>query len=484
MILEACKPPRVPEDEQSSDATRHDMLALLTYVMTRTKGVTTMSIQSATKLRLVPAPDAPAPAPKRRRRPAQRIRIRGELGGAYLVPRRNGVWHMRWPDPSVPCGERSESTATRDLEVAKQRLRLKAKSLLAERDRELHRRAMGLPDAAPQWSVTQALDAYLVYLRGAERRSRSTLYHAQQGLRMFAEFCSARGVVTLTDVTAAVLDAYYASLLARPGRRGERAAISSVNQWAKPLRTALRRAHARDHAPHLSDSWLRVHLPHVPVATARQRELYQLDRSRPLERDALKACMRIVLDSPRYRGAAIDIMLILLYGLRRMELARTRVMHATANGLALPADVTKGYRPRKVPSQGFTVLGQGLLDVLRADHAPAEWLSEGAYSTLGHVLRQLGVRGHDLRATCETFQLSLRVSLKHATARMGHTLAVADESYLALLDTQPLEAPTLEAAMGLEPEFREVIELARSRAVWPRTKPRKNSQYRLSGGAK
>lgn len=95
-----------------------------------------------------------------------------------------------------------------------------------------------------------------------------------------------------------------------------------------------------------------------------------------------------------------------------------------------------------------------------------------SYQAIGSLSKRLRAGGRtppegfcmkDLRSTCATYQSPLPGNAKAKADRLGHTLAVAEEHYLALPSGTPVTAPDLETVMQCEPELREII--ARLRAA-------------------
>lgn len=423
--------------------------------------------------------------------------------GVYIVKvkARDGgkPWlHLKWRSPDDKS-ERKESLGTRDPALAKRAALLKSAWLRAQRDASLLRLAAGLGDAR-RYLISDEIAMYFGELERAPNRSPYTLKEYGRALNPFMEWCAtvAPGAPLryLDQLTAVTLNDWYIHVRSRRKEDGSPYKVSTVNQELKPVRTMLRRA-CGTRAPHLNSDILRRALPHTPTAKRKDKHLYGLETARALSVAELRALLTAALayDAREARSersaapCAPDIALLLLTGLRRGELAQVRCRmvlfdereHAT---LDLPAAICKGYSERKVHARGFSALVVELLRVLVAGRGGDEWLSSRDYNGLGIALVALpewgapqDVTPHDLRATCDTYQLALgRIDPKRTTARMGHSLAVAEESYLQPPPGMRQGAATLEQAMGCEDLLYAVIDAVRERKQSPRTERRSHKR--------
>lgn len=380
---------------------------------------------------------------------------------------------------------------TRDEAFARQAAVALSARLRHDRDTATLRKAAGVAAVVVQHGIAEEAERYHAALAQAPHRQPHTLAGAARALRRFHGWAAEQGYTTLNDLSPARLAAFVVWLKARQFGDGRVYKASTVDTALNPVRAMLRVACAAERCTSLTSDTLREALRGPAVKRRRDKALHGLKTASPLSPSRLKALFAAALQFDRAarvnaNPCATDLALLVLCGFRRGELAQLRVRDVTFSAaeyatIHVPPHAAKGYEQRWVHMRGFTVMCVELLEVIVAGRGPDEWLSRSSYEDLGRAPRRLARFGgedlgkwtcHELRATTDTYQLALgRIDLKRTTARMGHTLAVADASYLEPLDGMSFGAETLEAAMCLEPELRAVIAAERKRTD-VRDKPR------------
>lgn len=422
--------------------------------------------------------------------------------GVYLVVEPSGVIHLRWRDPEPPHKWRKRSTHSTEWAVARRQAVLLSAQLRRERDRRLLRQASG--ELVTRHTIVDAARAYYRRLELAPNRSSMTLRNAGDPISRFLTWCAehARSAPLryLDELTGLTLREWYDWLAQQSRRDGKPYKISTLNQELKPVRAMLRRA-AGLHAPHLNSDVLRAAIPHTPTGKRSAKYKYGLETAYRLELDQIQSVLRAALRFDARPCAdfhvASDIALMLLCGLRLAELVQLRVGDVSFDRAELATvDVgphaAKGSEARLVHMRQFSTLAVELLHVLVDGHDATEWLSESTYDQLGDVMATLPSYGapgawvtervlrdgkpherrvlrgavscHDLRATCATYQVALRdVDIERACERLGHTAAVAAESYIRPPRGMVYGASSLEDAMCARDIMRDVIDAARAR---------------------
>lgn len=418
--------------------------------------------------------------------------------GVYIVTSRakdgGAPWlHLKWRDAATGDVVK-RSLGTRDRTLAKKAALTLSARLRADRDDRLLRRIAGAPDAPERHTVVaecvmrhQALDT--------PNGSRLTLAANARALRRLLAFCASAKVVYLDQLTPARLAEFRAALAARSGRGGRPLKASSLASALSPVLATLRTASAAGRLPHMSSDTVRAVLAQPDVRTRKAKLRHGLKLPSPLSVPRLRALLEAALtaDARPLRAnasaCATDIALLLLCGFRRAEAALLRCgdvvfseeEHATVR---VREEIAKGMLGRRVHMRSFSRLGVELLRAVVEGRGSDEWLFRLGYSSAPRLPKRLAryalpVLGrwtvHDLRATCDTYQLSLgRIDLKRTTARIGHSLAQADSAYLEPLDGMQVGAATLEEAMGVEDLLARVIDAERARSVdAPRLEPRR-----------
>jgi integrase len=335
-------------------------------------------------------------------------------------------------------------------------------------------------------TLRQEIETYLATVkRKKSRRGRPTspitLRRYRDGLELFASWCETeRSCGGLNELNRDVLSAWKTSRFDALAH-GEPREVSTVNQEVKPIRQMLVAAALAGRLVHLTSDAIRGAL---------KRETQPAPTPRCYSVPEIRATLRAALDydvspsRPRRSAAFAPIVAAaLLAGMRRGELAKLQVEDVLFDApseydpdittgldlVRLPGHKTKTGAPRDVQMAPYSpMLGQ-LLRALIEDRTGREYVFRMSYQTLGSRAAGLSTaskakhyppRGFclkDLRSTCATYQSPLPGNAKAKADRLGHTLQVAEQHYLALPSGTPLTAPNLEAVMQCSAELQEII---------------------------
>lgn len=421
----------------------------------------------------------PAPAPAT---PAQRVRTKRESrtkGVIVINPTAARPYYaLRYTDPASGKTKQPklEGVATREA----------ADTAAETMSRTLQRRRLdvtlagGREYAGTTCSLRDEVSTYLAHVgRKVSRRGRPTskvtLRRYRDGLEAFATWCESRGVQQLGQLSRATLADWLTSRLAAPAH-GQARAVSTVNQEVKPIRQMLIAAAVAGRFTHISSDAVRGALARMtqPAPTPRCYSVVEV-------RAILRAAMAYD-DAPDKRAGTpklAPIMAVaLLTGMRRGELSSLQVRDVLFDApseydptittgldvIRLPAGKTKTHTTRDVEMAPYSPLLGELMRALIAKRAGHERVLRVGYVALGDYawrLRDFGAPSDfqlkDLRSTCATYQSPLPGNAKAKAARLGHTLAVAEQHYLALPSGTPVTAENLETVMKCADEVREII---------------------------
>lgn len=424
-------------------------------------------------------PPAPAPAPE----PVAPVRARQDsrTRGVTIIRPSPGrqFYALRYTDPSTGKCKQPRLAGVTTLEAAE----ASAETL----SRTLQRRKLdvtlagGREYAGTTCSVREEVTTYLAAVsrkvsRRGRRTSAITLRRYRDGLGAFAAWCESRGVLQLGQLARATLSDWLTSRQSNADR-----AVSTINQEVKPVRQMLVAAAIAGRLTHLSSDAIRGSLARLTQPAPKPR-CYSVVEVRAI----LQAALDYDAQSKRGTPAIAPIVAVaLLSGMRRGELAALQVHEVLFDApseydptittgldlIRLPARKTKTYVARDIAMAPYSPLLGELLRALIRGRPGHERVLRVGYVALGDYawrLREFGAppdfQLKDLRSTCATYQSPLPGNAKAKAGRLGHTLAVAEEHYLALPSGTPVTAPDLETVMKCSELVRVVIERVLQRA--------------------
>ena len=432
------------------------------------------------------APDTPAaPArPRKRRKDRKRVeRGQSKHPGVVIIRPRPGRKHyaLRYTEPETGierCPKLDGVASLASAEVSAMKLY-----------RNLQQRALQVTLAGgKQYSgsaatLRQEIETYLTAVRlkvsrHGRRTSPITLRRYRDSLELFATWCEAqRGCSLLSQLSRAVLSDWKSSRLQAPARKRDRK-VSTVNQELKPIRQMLVAAALAGRLVHLTSDAIRG---------AIKREVQPAPEPRCYSVAEIRAVLRAALDydASHFRPArsapfAPLVAVALLAGMRRSELAKLQVRDVLFDApsaydpdittgldvIRLPKTKTKTGVARDVATTSYSPLLGELMRALIRGRAGHEYVFRTSYSVLGDRVKKLRKAGRhapagftlkDLRSTCATYQSPLPGNAKAKADRLGHTLAVAEQHYLALPSGTPLTAENLDVIMKCSAEVCEII---------------------------
>ncbi|HEY2735946.1 MAG TPA: site-specific integrase [Polyangiales bacterium] len=404
-----------------------------------------------------------APKPKQYKR--SRVRHPGVVLIKPRPERGKRFWSLRWRDVATQRGHDETLDGVTERRVAEPYAVRKSAELDAQK------RAVAVSGQCAVRLIADEAAHYLDEASAAAKRgvnvgkplSPATVRAYTDALDQFREWCTARGLRTLQDLTRNQLSEWRTHRRRTPTVAGSDRKLSSVNHSLKPVRQMLLEARASGRFESLDSDAINGALARYP-------------EPKPVPRCYSVATVRAMLDrlnGDPMVGAAFAI--ALFGGLRRGEVSALTVkqvdLHARSDydaGLTHPMlrDVTGKTGRRDVELLPYSPLLVELLAALTEDRKPHERLCDPSYEQLGNEAERLKRLGGDfadfnfkaLRSTCASFQGPIPGDLKSKADRLGHTLAVAEEYYLALPRGTPRQASSLDALLRCEPEMRRLIE--------------------------
>jgi integrase len=342
-----------------------------------------------------------------------------------------------------------------------------------------------------QTDINAAIDRYLEE-KGKEIRARTVEIYGEalQRFRNWVQIANVRLAEHLAPHHLHLLRAYLIGLPKRQsekgGKRGkrhegiERRKPPSINRDIRSIRTMLTHWRRRDLTPLLNSDHLIDRLQFVKEARGLKTLLMQdtlallfaacqrHDAVRYDETRAEHAGLAPVGSTPRYFEITPFVLTVLLTGCRVGEVRKLMWRQVFLEHGYIALDDTEGVKTamgRRITLDECPLLSLMLAAMkLRAGPTPfvfggpTELSKEVADNCRARLLRQFDApkfTWQELRRTCGTF-LSCASGIRGAgsawlsAARLGHGIDVAQKHYLGVLNNIPVEAKTLEAAMGLE----------------------------------
>ena len=365
--------------------------------------------------------------------------------GVRLLTLTDGRNVARWVDP-ITKKDVQQSLDLLGLTSAKTRV-----IWAIERAAALKSLKAQLAIAGPVQQRMPVADAVRSYLARFDRPN--TVSSQTPPLAGFVQFATARGVSTLQDVTAPLLNQYGdhvrrpASHLS-PGSKNLRLIVASgLLRWAK------------------RNGWLpRVTVDEVAEALAKVKaEPKNIEVLRPAQvAQLLRAA--IAHDDDGHEPMAAFVWLALATGCRFLELCNLvwSEVDTVEGTITLSAERTKTRRGRVVTLAESPVA----LELLKALRMTAPKGQErvfpkmtrgGAWSARRRLITSYDApewTPHGLRRTCGSVLACSSIYASGAgpflaSKRCGHSLKIAEQSYLGALRDLPHEAKTIEAALGV-----------------------------------
>ncbi len=439
----------------------------------------------------------------------RRRRIRSPHPGVVIkrrvLPSGAVTWRARYTEPDTG----REAYATLDGVALPTH---EARTLWAKRKAQaLAARRMDLEAGAPREQAKTLADALADYRSAAQHTHRpKTLATHELAFAHFVRWSGREGIESTSDLTRAGLASFREYLIARPrkaakrgGKRGTRTDTPSrrspvtVNRELRSTKALLNQWRMAGLLPHVDSDAIGDTLKALPVPRE-QPEYLTPAKAENLLQAALRhdadvfaatreehAGLRTPGTTARYVPIAPFAAFLLLTGCRRGEaLGLTwadvdldaKDEHGRVVGeIRLRAEQTKTHRARTIGLEVSPALRKLLAAMkLQAGHgAEALHVFGGATPYTADVVEaarqrlksEYGAPAFDwqvLRSTCATYLTNAPGIFGAATAYMsarqlGHSVAVAERSYLGVHRGIPREARTLEAAMQIEAVLAEVL---------------------------
>lgn len=436
-------------------------------------------------------------------------RIRSPHPGVVLkqrnLPSGASAWRARFDDPDTG----------REVYVTLDPIALstaEARRLWAIRkSKALAKRRMELDAGAPiksQTPMTDAIDAYVVDAKHRLRASTLRTYR-HQGLDQFRRWVAARNLTHVEALTQPLLSELRATLIAggrgvvrKGARRGAREtssskrAATSTNTYFKNIKTLLNHLRERGLLPALSKDAIADALKPLPIPREEPEYLAPAQLQNLLEAaqrhdEAMfvetRAEHRGVLpkgSTRRYEPIASFAAFLLLTGCRRgealgltwadVDLDAIDAQGRVVGEIRLRAANTKTHRARTIGLEVSPSL-RALLATMKlraARDANSRWVFggdqpytvdavEGARRRLVSEYGAPKFAWQMLRSTCATYLTNAPGIFGAATVfmsarQLGHSVMVAERHYLGVHRGIPKDAHTLENAMQIEPQMREL----------------------------
>lgn len=346
-----------------------------------------------------------------------------------------------------------------------------------------------------QTDINVAVDRYLEE-KGREIRARTVEIYGE-ALQRFRDWVKIANIHLAEHLAPHHLHQLRAYLIGLPkrqaekgGKRGkrsegiERRRPPSINRDIRSIRTMLTYWRRRDLTPLLTSDHLIDRLQFVKepkgLKTFLMQDTLALLLAACQRHDAVKftetraehAGDVPVGSTPRYFEITPFVLTVLLTGCRVGEVRKLQWRQVLLEHKYIALDDTEGVKTatgRRISLDECPLLSLMLAAMkLRSGPTPfvfggaTELSKEVADNCRDRMLRQFDAPAftwQELRRTCGTF-LSCASGIRGAgsawlsAARLGHGLDVAQKHYLGVLNNIPVEAKTLEAAMGLEDAMR------------------------------
>lgn len=435
---------------------------------------------------------------------ARKRRTRSPHPGVVLirpdVAARQPYWRARYKDPDTgrEVKKRLDPLALRTAELRREWCIAKA--------RELAKRRMALESGAPRATGTTITQGVALYFGDHPQLRDKTLVTYRLSTANFEAWTERAHITSLDKVGRPELLRFRAAMLKLPkrtaARRSKRGAkhehsktrsIVSVNRDLRAIGTVLNYLRKMGLLPlltsdDLTDGLERFDEPKVRPEYLRPNELRQLfeaaarhDADVFAETRDEHAGLRSVGSTPKYIPVGPLVAGTLLTGMRLGEATSVTFDEVDLDALdhdgkavgeiVLPSELTKTKHERVI---GLGDVSPGLRALIAARKLAAggKGLVFGvgrgeAEAASKRLVREYGAPKRFcwqiLRSSCDTYLTNAPgiyggASAYQAAKRLGHSVTVAESHYFGLVRGIPREARTLEAAMQIEAELRDVIE--------------------------
>jgi integrase len=439
-------------------------------------------------LKALPKPTKPKRKRGKRKAEGERTE-RGEskTPGVIVIPPRTGrlYYSLRFVEP--------ETGRTREPKLEGVTTEAAANASALTLYRNLQKRELqvtlagGREHSSSVASLRQEIETYLTSVkckvsRRGKPTSPITLRRYRDQLEQFATWCEGRDCNQLNQLARTTLSEWKASRFVESTWCGKARKVSTVNQELKPVRQMLVASALAGRLVHLGSDAVRGALARV-TQPAPTPVCYSVP--------ALRAALRTALDfdishhRPGRSAAMAPVVAVgLLAGMRRDEMAQLQVSEVIFDApseydpsittgvdvLRLPAEKVKTGIARDVLMAPYSPLLGELMRELIQGRPGREYVFRVSYQQMGDRMKRMRKLPKapkafclkNLRSTCATYQSPLPGNAKAKADRLGHTLAVAEQHYLALPSGTPLSSPDLDTVMQCGEELREII--ARVRA--------------------
>ncbi len=418
----------------------------------------------------------------------RRRRSRTAHAGVKLKQRSNGSWVARWVDP-LSGAETQQSLTSLGLTSAEARRRW-----AIDKAASLKKTAAAVASGsavAERVSIAKAVEQYLA----ASTAQPITLEGYKPSLNRFKEWAAKSGIRLVQDLQPRHLAAFRDHVVKLPvsvpqakAKRGVKAAGTrqragvTTNKTLTVCKAFLRWARLAGYVPHLDGDGIRERLKPVKVdreaveflrpsqvvellkaALRHDKATFELTRA---EHDRLRPAGT----TPRYEAAAPFVLLAVLTGMRASELIELQwsEVDLEAAEIRLPASRVKTRMARTITLQETPYVTK-VLEALRlqtpGNRVFPNWTVDLAKATRRRLVKEFKApefTWQALRRTCAAVLTNAGgiyagASAYRSAKRAGHSVAIAEKHYVDLLRDLPVKAKTLEAAMKLEAQARNIV---------------------------
>lgn len=401
-------------------------------------------------------------------------------------------WRARYEDPDTGklMFESLDPLALRTAEARRDWGIRKAKALA--------KRRLELADGAARKTGTPVAEGLAAFFEGKRGLRDRTLAGYRKAASQFLEWCEGFGVSTLDQITKPRLLAFRDSVTGatRKTKDGGQRSGFTINRELREVSVILHWLHERGKLPSCSGDDLRNGLKRIRAS---------IDRIQFLGRGEPAALLRVCLGhdrimyretraehrgeglpggTPRYDLVSPFALTVLLTGMRFSEALNLEWSQVDLGAIGhdgqpvgelyLRAETVKTKRGREVSFDVSPILLPLFEAMKKSSNGPRvfHWLSTDVLNAASKRLKASGAppafSWQALRRTCGTYVTNSpgihgSASAFHSAKRLGHGVSVAEKHYLGTVKGIPHAARTIEAAMGIEAEAAEIVQLVRER---------------------
>lgn len=437
-------------------------------------------------------------------------RIRSPHPGVVLIPPKgeHATWRARCDDPDTGGMEwvRLDPVDLPSPETRRDWAITKAESIA--------RRRMELASGAPRATGTSIEGVVKRYYDDHPRLGERTCKTYRLATDKLEQWCKATKLHSADDLTIERLSTFAASLAKETrrvpargkGNRGKRKpsgvlrSVNTVNRELRSLRTVLGYVRSRKLLPRLPSDDLKDALkkhqpPRKRIVFLKPADCQRLMEAALAHDEAVFAATRKEHaglaekgTTARYAPIAVFVAFVLLTGMRvgealslewkEVDLDATDLQGRPVGEIYLDPNKVKTKHERTVTLEVSPFLRRLLVELRkrRSKGKPvySEWTQpvfDLSYDVVDTEQRRLrddyGAPKHFsykvLRSTCSSFLTNApgifgAASAYRSAKQLGHSITVAEKHYLGLMPGIPLDAKTLESAMGIEALVETVME--------------------------